>query len=535
MKKPLKDMLEAELITQEEYDALASHNYRRLKLVDIFDRRYQAKIGKKSRTVYDSGVEALARGRETDVFEPSSEIMALEVFNRAYGRILNNAANRTLLDLARNNKENPFVRIKDEKGEKIPTGWNRIYVYEKGERQALYLSPEMSKEWITNNPEMSYKLSQIIRYASGSPVLRTFATGIDWGFALANLPRDVMHAWFATRVFNGKNWESAYSPHLPMFGMQMLHDQLSVFTDVLLRRGVYEDYIKEGGGMEFLVHQGRLLQRGRHIEGHLDKLQDFLGYLGETTELMTRASIRNRVIRKRANELGISFDEAYRNEKIRTEATFAARDYMDFGQGGGVGKALDNGIPYLNASIQGTRGLFRSARDNPMEFTYKLAQFATVVSGLYIANQAINPDTMKDLKGSIDVQNNLCIPLGDKLGFVDEKGQMRYIYFKIPIDPGQKFFKSLFEAGTDKWLGNEVDTEAIANTFTQISPVGISSLPPTMSGTLGYMVNKDFWKGEDIWKKTEQPSSWQLPKMLTGEQIGGSEEEFIPVGLLRHI
>ena len=528
MKKPLKDMLEAELITQEEYDALASHNYRRLKLVDIFDRRYQAKIGKKSRTVYDSGVEALARGRETDVFEPSSEIMALEVFNRAYGRILNNAANRTLLDLARNDKENPFVRIKDEKGKKIPTGWNRIYVYEKGERQALYLSPEMSKEWITNNPEMSYKMSQIIRYASGSPVLRTFATGIDWGFALANLPRDVMHAWFATRVFNGKNWESAYSPHLPVFGMQMLHDQLSVFTDVLLRRGVYEDYIKEGGGMEFLVHQGRLLQRGRHIEGRLDKLQDFLGYLGETTELMTRASIRNRVIRKRANELGISFDEAYRNEKIRTEATFAARDYMDFGQGGGVGKALDNGIPYLNASIQGTRGLFRSARDNPMEFTYKLAQFATVVSGLYIANQAINPDTMKDLKGSIDMQNNLCIPLGDKLGFVDEKGQMRYIYFKIPIDPGQKFFKSLFEAGTDKWLGNEVDTEAIANTFTQISPVGISSLPPTISGTLGYMVNKDFWKDEEIWKKTEQPSSWQLPKMLTGEQIGGSEEEFIP-------
>ena len=37
MKTPLKDMLDAELIDQSEYDALVSHNYRRLKLVDVFD------------------------------------------------------------------------------------------------------------------------------------------------------------------------------------------------------------------------------------------------------------------------------------------------------------------------------------------------------------------------------------------------------------------------------------------------------------------------------------------------------------------
>lgn len=513
MKVPLKDMLDAELISQEEYDALSSHNYRRLKLVDIFDKRYTAKTGKTKRTVYDSGVEALAHGRETDVFEPSSEIMALEVFNRAYGRIMNNAANKELLSLARTDKENPFVRVKETPRDKIPTGWDRVFVYEQGERKAIYLSPEMSKEWITNSPEMSYKLSQFLRYASGSPILRTFATGIDWGFALANLPRDIMHTWFTARTFEDGKWKGVYNPTLPIFGLQMAKDQISVFSDAMNRKGRYLDYIKEGGGMEFLVHQGRLMQRGRHIEDGIDKVQNVLGYFGETSEILTRLAIRERAIR---------------NGKSQQEATFAARDYMDFGQGGGIAKAMDNAVPYLNASIQGTRGLFRTFKDNPLISTYKLAQFGALVTGLYIANQALNPETMESLKGNIDMQNNLVLPLGDEFSFIDSKGQTRYPYFKIPIDPGQKFFKTFFEASTDKWLGNELDVEAVTNSLTQVSPIGISSLPPTVASTLGYVTNKDFWLNEDIWKKTDKPLSWPNSKE---EYIPGqTNQAFIDVG-----
>ena len=517
MKRPLKDMLDAELITQEEYDALASHNYRRLKLVDVFDKRYQTKVGKTKRTVYDSGVESLSHGRETDVFEPSSEVMALEVFNRAYGRILNNAANKTLLDLAREQKDNPFVKIKENKDDHIPSGWDRVFVYDKGERKALYLSPEMTKEWITNNPEMSYKMSQFIRYASGAPVLRTFATGIDWGFALANLPRDIMHTWFAARVFENGKWKLLYNSNTPIFSMQMAADQAAVFSDALLRKGRYSDYIKEGGGMEFLVHQGRIMQRGRHLEGNLDQVQDFLGYFGETTEIMTRLAIRERVIKRRAAERGISYKEASKNKKITQEATFAARDYMDFGQGGGVSKALDNGIPYLNASIQGMRGVLRAFKYNPVQSTYKVAQFAALVTGIYIANNQLHPETMKALKGNASLQNNFIIPIGDSFGFLDEKGQKRYPFIKIPLDQELRFFKAIFEASTDKWLGNEVDVNTLTNTLTNLSPVGISSLPPTASGTLGYMTNKNFWQNEDIWKKTDKSLGWP-----------NSKEEYIP-------
>jgi hypothetical protein len=515
MRKPLQDMLDSGLITEQEFIDLSSHNYRRIKLVDVFDKRYGAKLGGRKRIVYDSGIETLARGRETDIYEPSSEIMALEVFNRSYGRILNNEANKTLLELARSDPKNPFARVKT-KGEKIPTGWGRIFLFEGGERKAIYLSPEMSREWITNNPELKYRTAQVIRYASGSVALRTFATGINWGFALANVPRDIQHIWFAARVYEDGRWKSLYNPVGPIYALQISRDIASVFSDAVLRKGRYQDYINEGGGMEFLVHQGRILQRGRRLEGPLDAMQDYLGYFGETSEIMTRLAIRERVIRRRAKEQGISVEEANKNKDITREATFAARDYMDFGQGGSVAKAADNGIPYLNASIQGTRGLLRAIKDNPAEATFKLAQYAAVVTGLYIAAQKLAPETMKNLKGSIDNQNNLCIPLGDQFGFLDDQGQQRYLYLKLPLDPGQKFFKTFFEASTDKWLGNEVDIDMVVDSLKEQSPVGVTELPPTISGALGYITNKDFWLNEEIWRSTEP---FKYP---------GSQAEFIP-------
>jgi hypothetical protein len=68
--------------------------------------------------------------------------------------------------------------------------------------------------------------------------------------------------------------------------------------------------------------------------------------------LLTRLAIRERALRR---------------GKDGKEATFAARDYMDFGQGGTIVKALDNAIPYLSAGVQGMRGFWRALKDNPAE------------------------------------------------------------------------------------------------------------------------------------------------------------------------
>jgi hypothetical protein len=124
---------------------------------------------------------------------------------------------------------------------------------------------------------------------------------------------------------------------------------------------------------------------------------------------------------------------------------------------------------------------------------------------------------MENLQGNIDMQNNLVIPIGDSFGFEDEFGQMRYPYVKIPLDPGQKFFKTFFEASADKWLGNEIDVDRVVDSLKEQSPVGVTELPPTVSGLVGYATNKDFWLNEDIWRYTDKPFTYP-----------NSKEEYIP-------
>lgn len=527
MKMVLKDMHEEGLITDQELSDLSKHNYRKIKsadLADIFDKKHKATVGGVKRNIYDSGIEKLAHGRETDLYEPSARIMALEVYNRAYGRILNNRANRTLLDIARKYDENPFARVK-RKGQRIPSGWNKFHVYEGGVKKNVYLHPDVAKEWIKGSSDMTYRMGQTLRYLSGSPILRTFATGINWGFALANVPRDILHAWYAARIYENGKWKSLYNPNVPVAGPQMAADIGSVFFDAIKKGDKYQEYMHSGGGMEFLVHQGRVFQRGKHIDSNISKINDFFGKPGEVSETMMRLAIKERALKRIAKREGKTLKEVRRNKEHLKEATFAARDYMDFGQGGWLAKGLDQGVPYLNAGIQGTRGLIRAYKDNPQVAMWKTAQFAGIVSSLYIASHALAPKTFEALQGSPEMRNNIVIPLGDQFSFVDSEGQTRHVYLKIPLDPSQKFFKKFFEASTAKWLGYEFNESEVAKALTELSPADVTELPPSVSGVLGYVSNKDFWMNEDIWRKS-QPFDWQSPKALTGAETGGSEEEY---------
>lgn len=565
MKKALKDMLDEGLVSDKDYDELVTHNYRRIgsiekptTMADLIDKKYEATVGNVKRNVYDSGIERLQKGKKTDIFETSGEIMALETFNRAYGRIMNNQANRSLWDLAHEDESNPFVRYKkpgkeintmvkdlkdslvaqgiDEveinkqvvalkKGQKIPRGWTPSFVYIEGQRRTIFLSPDMAKEWITNTRDISSRAARLARYASFSPVTRTFATGIEWVFALANLPRDVAQIWWAARAFDKSGWKSIYSSQMPVYSLEIAHDIGSVFKDAVMRRGRLNDLMDYGGGMDFLVHQARPFSRGLHLEGPTERVYNFLGYFGETSELVTRLAVVERVLRNKADELGISVEKARKNPDIMREAVFVSRDYMDFGTGGWATKAADNAIPYLNAATVGLRGFMRSFKPGSGSVkasTYKLAQFAGATVGLYLASKWFAPRTHRDIKNDINSQNNIIIPLGDSFGFKDTKGQMRYPYIKIPLDQNLRFFKKLFEASTDKWLGEPIDAKGTANALSQLSPVSTSSLPPTVNAALGYYNNIDFWRAENI---VDKPLNYQFPKWATGKKYGGSEEE----------
>jgi len=77
------------------------------------------------------------------------------------------------------------------------------------------------------------------------------------------------------------------------------------------------------------------------------------------------------------------------------------------------------GIPYLNAGIQGTRGIFRAASQNPGQFAFKVAQLGALTIGLTIANKMRNPEADASISDT-DKTNYFNITTG--LYYTDKNG-----------------------------------------------------------------------------------------------------------------
>jgi len=359
-------------------------------------------------------------------------------------------------------------------------------------------------EWITRDPLLNETTASVIRWLSGSAILKPMATGLNPEFALTNVPRDIIHIWLT-------DYRATYSPTLPIFLGQMGKDLRAVTKDALTRKGRTIDFTKEGGMMEFLTHQGWFKQEGLSQQSR--DLQKVLGYLGESSEIMTRLALRERAIK-----------EGYAPE----QATWIARNYLDFFQGGSFVKAVDTGVPYLNATFQATRGMFRAAALNPGLFTWKVAQLVAVTTALFYLNRFTNPEAWENISSKEKAANFI---LPTPFSFVDKEGNKRMFYFRIPKDQTIRPILSAFEAIAAKVIGDKVDTDEIVHAVQEFSPVGPTQvLPPTFEAFLGYVSNKDFWRNEDIWKgpeikAVEEYTKYTHPAFIRAGQLTGLSPE----------
>lgn len=536
MQKPLKALHDAELISDKLYEDLMKNDYRRLELVNKIDPKRTIGKGDSKRSVRDSGIDYLQRGKRSDLFDMDSELMASEVFNRAYSRIYNNKANQTLRELAVEDPINPFVRIK-KKGTPVPKDWAPVEFFVKGKKEKLYLSPLMQSEWVTTTlglGETAARMAEGLRFWSGSSLVRGLATGYNVGFALNNLPRDVLHSFITSQVYNPNTgrFQSLWSPHLPVATAQMARDYISVMPDSVLRRGRYKDYVDEGGGMQFLTLYGRRSRTGQVHRGKVDTFLEAMGYIGETSEIITRLANREMALRKYAKLYDMPIEQAKKDPKIRDLATFAARDYLDFGQGGRVAKAIDHGVPYFNAGIQAGRGLLRAAKTNPKEFAYKTAQFGSMVFALDQVNRHHAPEGRRNVSDE-ERKNNLIIHPPDAIGkYIDHEGQERYWYIKISIDQTMRWAKMLFEGISAKYNDEEFDVDNFVAGLSELSPWDPATVVlPIADAMVSYTLNKDMWTRKDLWTggKMEKPGDEYKPLkdpvwskhigQLTGESV----------------
>jgi hypothetical protein len=472
MGEQLDDLHKNGLISDSLYETLKEKgDYSPRQFIQWIDPEENYSFGGKKMTITSSGIKALDEGSER-VMELNSRSLLHQVVGRTQARIFKNKANVALYRLAKNEPANGVIKI--FKGDKAPGGFEIVTALVDGEQVQMLMPNTMAKEWVVADPAINAQLANVLGWISGSKILRPMATGINPEFALTNFPRDIAHVWLTT---------GEYSSTSPIAALQMGKDFITTFKDAFGRGQRWKDFLQQGGGMDFLTHQGAIT---RKVHGFIGNIQTVMGYLGETSEIWTRLALRER---------------ALRNGKSETEATWIARNYLDFSQGGQITKAVDTVIPYLNAGIQGTRGIFRAAKQDPGVFTYKVAQLGVIATGVLLANLFKNRDQWDDIPER-DKINNFIITTG--MSYKDKSGNTRHIYFKIPKDQGQRIITALFEYPIRRMQGENVDIDYITKAAQEFIPyIPTQNMPPTFEAIIGYYANKDFWRNEDIWKGPE--------------------------------
>jgi hypothetical protein len=485
MNEQVKALQDAGIISEEQSIKLQAHDYSPRQFIQYLDPDNIGfdNMGRKI-SIPDSGIKSLEGGSEK-MLENNSRLLLSQVVTRTQNRIFRNNANMALLEVAKQIPGNDIVRL-PKYGEKPGPGETMIKVMEDGAAQEMIMPDKFAKEWVKSDPLMSHGLANFFGWISGNKILKALATGLNPGFALTNIPRDIFHIWL---VGNRYGLETGYSQNLPYYLVQMGNDVRQTFKDAVFKTGAYKDYISQGGGMELLTYQGRITPGLTGIWGNIQK---YAGWLGELSETMTRLAVRNRALKEGATP---------------EQATFVARSYLDFSQGGSGIKALDSTLPYLNASVQGTRMIFRSALDDPKSFGWKIAQLGTLAMGFYFANQN-NKEAYEAVPMKEKATNFI---ITTPFSYKDQEGNKRWLYFRIAKDQGQRIFTNIFEALAAKSMGNKVDPEEITSGLMDFIPnMPWSSLPPTIAAILGYASNKDFWRNTDYWKG---------PKVQPGHEI----------------
>ncbi len=495
----LVDLYSEGLLTKEQFKAMEGLIYEPRKFINRLDPAAPT-LGPKTITVSESGLKELSHGA-MKVLETDSRMLLAEYIVRAQNRIARNRANKALYNFAEMYPDNGWVKpvkVKNTKSGKvkgkvhIPEGMVRVDVVVDGKVRPMLMESTMAEQWVSANPQISAQLARLMRVASGSVLVRPLATGYNPGFALVNFPRDLVHAYLAT---------SEYSTVPPIFAGQMARDLAAVAKDAWKKNGRFEDFIKDGGGFNFLTHEGTSLfpKRSATLEAASPEFKgkaaikwrhakEAMSKINEFSEIWTRLAIRER---------------ALRNGATPEQATWIARDYLDFAQGGKYVKAADHVIPYLNASVQAFRTTARSAVKNPKAFAAKVAWMQSLAATMYISNYYANRELLEQVPER-ELLENWIIPTG--MSFVDQNGNKRFHYIKVKKDNTLIPFTGGVELLLQRYLLGRVPQDNTLQLLKSSTPVvPTDMLPPMLSAMLTYTTNKDFWLDRDVWRDPDLP------------------------------
>lgn len=481
------------VITKKAYEKMKDYEYMPTKYLQFIDESLHRGPGKQMVDVKETGVKRLQGGKDAYVNMDSEQLLTSAIMETE-SLIAKNRANQSLFKLALARPENGFVTIphklrsvNNRYGESVPqyakpdAGYKELNLYVDGVPEKLHMPDWMADQWVASAKEMSPVMQSIVRWSSGSNIIKFFATGPGAPlFALANFPLDMAHAYLVAAKQSG---EHLYSPNLFKYGKEIATDLSEVARDAWTKKGAYNDYVQDGGGMHYLSGQSKLITKGdASVTRGLQKMENTFSKLNEFSEIAMRLAIRNRALKQ-----GMT----------RGEASYAARTYLDFSQGGSLTKAIDTAIPYTNVMIQATRGLARSAKRNPKVFAQKAAWLAASQILFDLSNTAINEEAYNQVSEHDKARHFI---ITTPFEYEDENGETRHLYFKVRKDPAQSFITAAASLMTHASMGNDKGVkEASRALWGNMTIADTIPMPPTIAAISGYTANFDWLTLKKIW------------------------------------
>ena len=432
----LDEMYDEGLVTQDSYDAIKDFNYQpRQFLVHVFDNASDD-VAVRDYGLSQKQIKAIKEGSEGQALMDSRFILSLYA-RSVTSRIAKNKANRALAEGLKDRKN--YDWIKPESDGPAENNFEHIYYYDKGEQKRFQLRKDLKQEWDDLGGMLNPNISKVVSYASGSFVLKLLATRANPTFVLRNFPRDYAHILFFTKAYDNHN--------LFFAGMLLFRDFFTGLKSKVTDDQYYQDYMRLGGGMDFLSTEGR---RSSVAQSRGEKIQESIlkttSGIGEASEIGFRIAVYKKLvdegIKDYKTEKGMMPRDADL-ERIKINAVTQAREIIDFAQGGLFTKGAEVVTPYLNSAFQGMRVSYDYMKANPARFSRKLGEMTLGITALALYNFTLGGDDMDDIPDETKKRYHIVFT---PFTYVDEKGRTRRRYVKIAKTQQMAPFYALSEA-----------------------------------------------------------------------------------------